>query len=134
MSDTWVNGAALTIRRPDGTIETIINNKQAIGGVIPPRLFAQMVAATKSAGRGQILSQRPNVVPVTPALKREELVGRIQDRADAFPGSREWTEARGYEQDLEAFDRAHPEIIAQINADRAARTAVGVATALKMAD
>jgi len=67
-------------------------------------------------------------------LKREELVGRIQDRADAFPGSREWTEARGYEQDLEAFDRAHPEIIAQINADRAARTAVGVATALKMAD
>jgi len=134
MSDTWVNGAALTIRRPDGNIETIVNNKQAIGGVIPAKLFAQMVAATKAAGRGQILSQRPNVVPVTPALKREELVGRIQDRADAFPGSQEWREARGYEEELEAFDRAHPEVIAQINADRAARTAVGVATALKMAD
>ena len=134
MSDTWINRAALTIRRPDGNIELVINTKQAIGGVISAKLFAQMVAATKAAGRGQILSQRPNVVPVTPAMKREELVGRIQDRADAFPGSREWTETRGYEQDLEAFDRTHPEVVAQITADRAARTAGGVAKVLKMED
>jgi len=134
MSDTWINGAALSIRRPDGHIEVVVNTKHAVGGVIPAKLFAQMVAATKSAGRGQILSQRPNFVPVTPALKREELVGRIRDRAEAYPGSREWTEARKYEQDLEAFDRTHPEVCAQISADRAARTAVGVATTLKMAD
>lgn len=134
MSDTWINGAALTIRRPDGNVEVVINNKQAIGGVIAPKLFAQMVAATKAAGRGEILSQRPNVVPVTLAMRRNELVGRIEDRAEAFPGSKEWREARSYQQELESFDRTHPEVVAQISADRAARTAVGVATALKMAD
>lgn len=134
MSDTWINGAELTIRRPDGKIELVINNKQAVNGIIAPKLFAQMVAATKGAGRGEILSQRPNVVPLTLEMQRAVLVGRIQDRADEFPGSKAWREARAFEKELEDFDVAHPKIIAKITADRVARTSGAVATALKMMD
>lgn len=126
-------GAVLTIRRPSGQTEEVINTQHAVAGVISAKTYAAMVKATREAGRGDILSQRPNMVEIPLSLQRAELVGRCND-GGAFPGSRAWTAARQAEQALQAFDAEHPEVVEQINADRAARTAEGVARALKMED
>ena len=131
---TYTKGAILIVRRPDGRIEDVVNTQQARNGVIPAAVFAQMVAATKQAGRGDIISQRPNVVAVSLDVQRMALAGQLQDLADAFPGSSQWTAARKIESDLVAFDRAHPEVIAKIAADRKERTADGVARALRLED
>jgi len=134
MAKTYISGAILTIRRPNGGTEEVVNTQHARNGVIPAALFAKMIEATKAAGRGEILSQRPNVVEVSLSMQRAELAGKLADRAGAFPGSRSWQEGRDLEAQLEAFDAAHPEIIAKIAADRAARTADSVARALRMED
>ena len=134
MTKTYISGAVLTIRRPGGETEETVNTAHARNGVIPPAVFAKMVAATKAAGRGDILAQRPNVLEVPLSLQRAEIAGKLADRAGAFPGSRAWTEGRELEVALAAFDAEHPEVVAQILADRAARTAAGVARALNMAD
>lgn len=41
------------------------------------------------------------------------------DTDGAFPGSRAWLRGRDAEKRLEAFDRAHPEVLAKIQADHA---------------
>ena len=84
---TYTKGAILTVRRPDGRIEDVVNTQQARNGVIPAAVFAQMVAATKQAGRGDIISQRPNVVAVSLDVQRMALSGQLDDLANAFPGS-----------------------------------------------
>lgn len=134
MSKTYISGAKLTIRRADGKIETVINTQHARDGIIPEALFAKMVAATAQAGRGDILSQEPNVVEFSPADLRAEIAGRLQDRAGAFPGSREWHEAQAIEAELAAFDAAHPEVTAMLAAARAARTAESVDRATRLED
>jgi len=93
-----------------------------------------MVDATRSAGQGDVLSQRPNIVEISLASQRAEIVGRLEDRAGAFPGSRAWKEGQALEADLAAFDAAHPEIVAETKAARAARTAAATARALRMED
>ena len=134
MATTYTSGAILTVRRPDGQTEEVVNTQHARNGVIPSAVFAQMAAATKKAGRGDIISQRPNVVAVSLDVQRMALAGKLQDLADAFPGSSQWTAARKIESDLAAFDRAHPEVIAKIAADRQERTAEGVARAMRLED
>lgn len=134
MSKTYISGAKLTISRADGNVETVVNTQHARNGVIPATLFAKMVDATKQAGRGDILSQEPNVVEVPLSMQRAEIVGKMADRAGAFPGSHAWQEGRDLEAQLAAFDAAHPEVIAELQAARAARTAEGVARALRMED
>ena len=131
---TYTKGAILTVRRPDGRIEDVVNTQQARNGVIPAAVFAQMVAATKQAGRGDIISQRPNVVAVSLDVQRMALSGQLDDLANAFPGSSHWTAARKIESELAAFDQDHPEVIAKIIADRKDRTAEGVARALRLED
>lgn len=131
---TYTKGAILTVRRPDGRIEDVVNTQQARNGVIPAAVFAQMVAATKQAGRGDIISQRPNVVAVSLDVQRMALSGQLDDLANAFPGSSQWTAARKIESELAAFDQDHPEVIAKIAADRKERTADGVARALRLED
>lgn len=131
---TYTKGAILTVRRPDGRTEDVINTQQARNGVIPAAVFAQMAAATKQAGRGDIISQRPNVVAVSLDVQRMALAGKLHDLADAFPGSSQWTTARKIEAELVDFDRAHPEVIAKIMADRKDRTSEGVARALRLED
>ena len=39
---------------------------------------------------------------------------------DDFPGSRRWTICKGHQDALDAFDAAHPEIIAAIRAEEKA--------------
>ena len=131
---TYTKGAILTVRRPDGRIEDVVNTQQARNGVIPAAVFAQMVAATKQAGRGDIISQRPNVVAVSLDVQRMALSGQLDDLANAFPGSSQWTAARKIKTELAAFDQDHPEVIAKIIADRKDRTAEGVARALRLED
>mgnify|MGYP006314614461 FL=1 len=131
---TYTKGAILTVRRPDGRIEDVVNTQQARNGVIPAAVFAQMVAATKQAGRGDIISQRPNVVAVSLDVQRMALSGQLDDLANAFPGSSQWTAARKTEPELAASDQDHPEVIAKIIADRKDRTAEGVARALRLED
>ena len=131
---TYTKGAILTVRRPDGRIEDVVNTQQARNGVIPAAVFAQMVAATKQAGRGDIISQRPNVVAVSLDVQRMALSGQLDDLANAFPGSSQWTAARKIKSELAAFDQDHPEVIAKIIADRKDRTAEGVARALRLED
>ena len=46
---------------------------------------------------------------------------KTQSYTDAFPGSQEWRDAKKYEAALEKFDEEHPEIVAQIKADDAAK-------------
>jgi hypothetical protein len=133
-TSTYTKGAILTVRRPDGRIEDVVNTQQARNGVIPAAVFAQMVAATKQAGRGDIISQRPNVVAVSLDVQRMALSGQLDDLANAFPGSSQWTAARKIESELAAFDQDHPEVIAKIIADRKDRTAEGVARALRLED
>lgn len=134
MTKTYISGAKLTIRRADGNVEIVVNTQHARNGVIPAGLFAKMVAATKAAGRGDILSQEPNVVAVSLAAQRAEIAGRLQDRAGAFPGSQAWRQAQALESELAAFDAAHAEVIVKMQAERAARTADGVSRALRMED
>lgn len=131
-----IDGAALTIRRPGGEIEAVINRQHARKGVIPAELFAKMVAANRGAGRGELLGQTPNVVERTISLdmQREMIAGPLSDCAGAFPGSAQWSKAQSLEQQLAEFDAAHPEVLAAINAARAERTTSGAARALRMED
>lgn len=48
-------GTELTIRRPDGSVEVVRNDKL---GKINDVVFAKVRAATKAAGRGDVLSYR----------------------------------------------------------------------------
>lgn len=110
--ETKINGAILTIRRPDGTVEEVVNTKQSgFGGVIHARTFDAMVKATRDGGRGEILSQRPNVVPMTDAEiiagQRDAIMCRIENGKGEFPGSRKWIDANAAERELAAFDAQH---------------------------
>lgn len=130
MSNAKIQGTILTIRRPSGVIEEVLNTTQGIWGSIGPALFAQIVKATKDAGRGDILSQRPNVASAdTLADERATLVGRLQDLSGGFPGASKAAKQRGLEASLAAFDGAHPEVVAAISAAREARVERSMQTA-----
>lgn len=134
MRNTYTSGAILTIRRPDGKTEDVVNTQHARNGVIPAAVFVSMIAATQTAGRGVILSQRPNVVEVPLSVQRMEIAGKLADLAEDFPSNAKNAAERALEAELAAFDAAHPEVVAEIVAARATRTADGVARALRMED
>ena len=56
--------------------------------------------------------------------ERETLTGKLAscDR-DAFPGSRAWARERDAIKALAAFDAAHPEVLAAINAEHSEQVA-----------
>lgn len=60
--------AEITVRRPNGSVETI---KHPNAREINEKMFAQMKAATKAAGRGDLISfrnvQKSATYTVTPA-------------------------------------------------------------------
>lgn len=127
---TKIQGTLLTIRRPNGVTEEILNTTQGIWGSIAPVMFSQMVKATKDAGRGDILSQRPNVASAdTLADERATLVGRLQDLSGGFPTSSKADRQAALESALASFDAAHPEVVAAISAAREARVAQALQTA-----
>lgn len=74
----------LTIRRPDGNIEVVRHPKFA---AINDQIFAQLVSATKAAGRGDILSYA-NItkdVEETDVVLAQRLAGEAADHAyDAY--------------------------------------------------
>jgi hypothetical protein len=51
------DGFELTIRRPDGTVETKLAEIPGFRAC-NPQLFARIKAATKAAGKGEVLSYR----------------------------------------------------------------------------
>ena len=53
---------------------------------------------------------------------RERIVWRC-DNEDSFPGSKKWLAAAKAEKELAAFDAEHPEVVAGIRAEHAARVA-----------
>lgn len=134
MSQTYNSGAVLTIRRPDGQVEEVINRDHASNGVIAAKTFDAMVKATKAAGRGDILSQRPNVVVVSQTaeltVKRMSIVGKLDDLSADFPSAGKASAEKALMAELVAFDAAHPEIAAAAKAERDA----AVARALRMED
>ena len=134
MDKTYTNGAILTINRPGGVLEEIVNTAHARNGVIPGAVFAASVQATRKAGRGEIVAQRPNVLPVPLRTQRMEIAGKLGDRAGAFPGSLGSLEADALEKELVEFDDSHQNVVAKIRTDRSERTAEGVARALRMED
>ncbi len=138
MSQTYNRGAVVTIRRPDGNVEEVINTTHSSNGVIPAKVFAAMVKATKDAGRGDILSQRPNVVVVPEsvelAAKRMSIVGKLDDLSAEFPSATKAAAQKALQADLAAFDAAHPEIVAAAKAAAKAERSAAVARALRMED
>lgn len=131
---TYNDGVILTIRRPDGRVEEVEKRGLDERGVIPRALFAKLVAANKDAGRGDVLSQRPNVKDVPLDIQRMEIVGKIRDWSDRFPSQAKTKALRELQAALEEFDAQHPEIVAAEIAARQARTGAGVARALNMED
>jgi hypothetical protein len=131
----------MEVRRPDGTIETV-EREGSMGN--SPIWRTKATEATRAAGRGDILSfeviDNPATMRIesaTERLRRErrELVSDIQaaieDQADAFERAhaREdvlaWNIKASHEPKIEAartalaaFDAEHPEIIAQIRAEK----------------
>ena len=97
---TYTSGAILTVRRPDGQTEDVVNTQHASQWCDPGCRVRPDGGCYKKAGRGDIISQRPNVVSVPLDVQRMALAGRLQDLADAFPGSSQWAAARKIESDL----------------------------------
>jgi hypothetical protein len=132
------NSTRITIRRPDGTIETVIH-RETFGKVIEQ----QMIVATRNAGRGEILSfeiispDESNEQRLR--RERQDLVstirGEIEEQAHAFEvaDAREdvmaWVIKDRHEpsiaaahEALAAFDAAHPDLIAQIRTEQTEAT------------
>ena len=123
MANTYNSGAILTIRRPNGKIEEVVSHNHVTNGVMRQDAFAKAVAATKAAGRGDILSQRPNVVEYSLNDQRSFIVGALSDLTGQFPTAKKAALEASLTNDLAAFDAAHPEIIAAIRAKKATRIA-----------
>lgn len=120
MSKQIADATSLTVRRPDGSLEEVVNTQHGASGSIGAQTYQAMVAATRKAGRGEIISQRPRYRDLTLSEQRDRICSRCDD-CDAFPGSTAWLAARAAEAELAAFDAEHPEIAAAINARRAKR-------------
>ncbi len=60
---------------------------------------------------------------ITEKTEREKLAMNVSlaYSPDDFPGSKGWLECQKLQKELDAFDAAHPEIIAQIKADQDAK-------------
>ena len=134
MSKTYINGAVITVRRPGGEIEEIINTQHARDGAIPAPVFAAMVKQTAAAGRGNILSQRPNVVAFSLSIQRAEISGKLAALSGNFPSADKAREESALTAELAAFDAAFPEVLVELQAARQKRTANGVDRAAKMED
>lgn len=127
-------GVELTIRRPDGTTEVKVVTHWSS---MDDRLFSRIREETRKAGRGECLSYRNLTEKRQLSLRdqRDDLASRLCDPGDMpFPGSREYREQVEIERALAAFDAAHPDVIAEIREERAARHAAAVERALNMAD
>lgn len=134
ISKTYTDGVILTIRRPNGQVEEVEKKGLDERGVIPRALFAKLVAANKDAGRGDVLSQRPNVKDVPLDVQRMQIVGKIRDWSDRFPSQAKNNALRELQAALDEFDAQHPEVVAAEIAARQERTAAGVNRALNMED
>jgi hypothetical protein len=80
MTYTVDSHVELTVRRPGGTVETVVAEK--LGIRINDAIFAQVAAATKAAGRGDVLSYR-NVRrehTETDTQHAERMAGEATDR------------------------------------------------------
>ena len=77
--------AHIKVRRPNGAIETVINNYR-----MNDALFAQMVKANKDAGRGELLSYTNVEIDERTDAEIEwsaigSLYGQAEDAADYYP-------------------------------------------------
>jgi hypothetical protein len=112
MASTMNNGVILTVRRTNGVVEEVV--REDCPCPIPADTYAAMVAATRNAGRGEILSQRPNVVPMPLEWQREEIAARLIELSEQFPTAARVSARAAVEAELNAFDAAHPEVLAGI--------------------
>jgi ribosome recycling factor len=133
------NGTRITIRRPNGQVETV----DKAGEFFSSAMRQKMTAATKAAGRGEIINFEEIVPPPTLEEQRRELVAAVRDaldeasyqyeRAHAREDARAEIIRREYDAKatvaraaLEAFDAAHPEIVETLRANKAAADAAAV--------
>lgn len=133
------NGTRITVKRPDGTIETIDKS----GEFFTSFVRGKMVAATKAAGRGEIISFEEIVPPPTLEEQRRSLAEAVRDaldeasyqyeRAHAREDARAEIIRREYDAKtttaraaLDAFDTEHPEIVTALRASKAAADAAAV--------
>ena len=63
------------------------------------------------------------------SLKSQREILDSRCHTDAFPGSKAWNRAAADRKALASFDAAHPEVVAQIEADRLADQAARCAAA-----
>ena len=63
------------------------------------------------------------------SLKSQREILDSRCYTDAFPGSKAWNRAAADRKVLAAFDAAHPEVLAEIEAERAAKQAARIAAA-----
>lgn len=105
----------LTVRRPDGTVETVTSTNNIA-------LLEKMREATRKAGRGEIIAYEEYVetAPLTLQEQRAELMASIitSPRNDA-----EWRQRASAIAAVAAFDAEHPEVLAEAQARRDARHA-----------
>jgi hypothetical protein len=62
-----------------------------------------------------------NTKDMTTLKAQRESISWRCDSDGAFPGSKKWTAANLAIKELQAFDAAHPEVIAEIHAEHKAR-------------
>ena len=88
-----------------------------------PELEAAAAAHRKAeAERAAEADKRDAEYALTPRGQRAALAKAERDSysADAFPGSRQWLENKKHADALKAFDAAHPELVAELKAEREA--------------
>lgn len=127
-------GTRITVRRPDGEIETVMQD----GKFYTHATRRKMVEATKAAGRGDILSFEEVVPEPTLEQTRRNLVASIRgliDESDAaFERAHEREDVMAWPSKIKAdakveearraltdFDAAHPEIVAAIRGEQRER-------------
>ena len=134
MTTKRVQFVEVDVRRTNGQVETVrMENMQ-----LTPALFAGLKANTKKMGRGDALTFRNREehieVPMTLRQQRDYLAALHSAALDSYErgcaagmaSSKGWGDQAAVDTaagDLAAFDGAHPEIVAAINAERAARFA-----------
>lgn len=127
----------ITVRRPNGTVETVRHPTLLS---MSPNMWTRMVKDTYAAGRGTCLSYDNKVdeeqVPMTLREQREAAAAALATALDRYQDAMDQAirtsigntgpasqAIEAAERDIAEFDAAHPEIIAEIKAERAARAA-----------
>lgn len=127
ISRTTSKGLLLVNISDGGTITAALNGVRISGNVaaLPkPVPTAAGLAVATIAGNVALLAPEYEAIKEATHLfsVRLNLVAS-SDIGDAFPGSRAYTAARRVEEQLVAFDLAHPEILAGVRAEHDAEMA-----------